>query len=68
MFANRSESNQADAVYGRLPYRVQSCGPTYLLSSNETGVTWSELGVGGGVRHLLPLRRGDRGNDARAVR
>jgi len=31
-------------------------------------ITWSVLGQGGGVRHDLPLRRGERGNDVRVLR
>ena len=39
-----------------------------LPTGRETGVTWSVLGQGGGVRHDLPLRRVERGYDVRVLR
>jgi hypothetical protein len=38
-----------------------------LPTGRETNVTWSVLWQGGGVRDDLPLRRGERGNDVRAL-
>ena len=39
-----------------------------LPTGREMDVTWSGPGLGGGVRDDLPLRRGERGYDARVLR
>jgi hypothetical protein len=39
-----------------------------LPTGKEMDVTWSVPGLGGGVRHDLPLRRGERGYDVRVLR